>query len=63
MNIYVIFFVLITLREFGYGIGIGDECKPVNIMINRRESYNCCLDEGITCKNDHIIKMYEFIRK
>jgi len=74
MNIYIAFLVFISITKFVHGIlpieeeqkeeGVkkaGDECKPVNIMLNRRETYNCCLDEGVTCKNGHIIKMYVII--
>jgi len=34
-----------------------DECKYVNSILQKEESYNCCEYKGIICENDHIIKL------
>jgi len=34
-----------------------DECKYINKFIGNEESVDCCNYAGITCENDHIIKM------
>ena len=33
------------------------ECKYINSMLEKDESYNCCTYKGITCENGHITKM------
>ena len=33
------------------------ECKYINSMLGKAESYNCCNNDGIECENDHITKM------
>ena len=34
-----------------------EECKYINSMIEKDESYNCCTHTGIKCSNGHIISM------
>jgi len=34
-----------------------DECKYINSMLGKVESYNCCNYNGITCENEHITNM------
>lgn len=33
------------------------ECDPLNKLLGKDESYNCCLEDGITCNNGHITRM------
>jgi len=39
-----------------------DECKYVNILYNKDESFNCCtildqFNQGIICRDGHIVEM------
>jgi len=36
---------------------INGECDPVNKLLKKFKSYNCCLEQGITCSNGQITKM------
>jgi len=38
-------------------IAVDGECNPINKLLRKYESYNCCLEEEITCSNGHITKM------
>eukprot|EP00833_Pecoramyces_ruminatium_P004153 jgi/Orpsp1_1/1178185/evm.model.c7180000064356.1 len=33
------------------------ECNPVNTLLGKDKSNNCCLEKGITCENGYIIKI------
>jgi len=59
MNIYYYFFILIFTTKFIYGqeIAVDGECKPVNKLLHKKKSNNCCLEKGITCVNGHITKI------
>jgi len=35
--------------------GTSDDCKYINRLLNRDETYNCC--KRFTCENGHITKM------
>jgi len=37
-----------------------NECKYINGMLEKDDSYDCCKHEGIECENGHITKMYFF---
>ena len=39
------------------GIENVEECKYINKLINKEESYNCCTYDGIFCQNNLITKM------
>ena len=34
-----------------------EECKYINKLIKKEESYNCCTYDGITCENNHITSL------
>jgi len=34
------------------------ECEYINNLFDMEETYNCCMKSGITCSNNHIIKLY-----
>ena len=36
---------------------ISTDCKYVNSLLEKDESYNCCDDDRITCENGFITKM------
>ena len=60
MNIkYCIFLILIIEIQFIFGqtTAADGECNPVNKLLRKPQSYNCCQREGITCENGHITKM------
>jgi len=59
MNIYIFVFVLFVSTKFIYGqeIAVDGECNPVNTLLGKDKSNNCCLEKGITCVNGHITKM------
>jgi len=33
------------------------ECKYINSMFNKDESYNCCEENSIVCREGHIVEM------
>jgi len=37
--------------------GNSEECKYINSIIGKEESYNCCEKHGIICKDGHIIEL------
>jgi len=59
MNIYIFVFILFVTTKFIYGqeIAADGECNPVNTLLKKDKSYNCCLEENITCVDGHITKM------
>jgi len=36
---------------------VNGECDPVNSLLKKEKSNNCCLEEGIACENGHVTKM------
>jgi len=36
---------------------VSDECKYINSMLGKDESYDCCKHSGIYCENGHITEM------
>jgi len=37
-----------------------DECKYINSILGKKESYNCC-EDSVKCENGHITKKYKKI--
>jgi len=56
MKLYNILIILIIKIIFIYGqnTAADGECKPVNTLLKKDKSNNCCLENGITCENGHI---------
>jgi len=58
MNAYYYFFILIVTINFVYAQLTGDEttveCLPVNTLLEKDGTYNCCMDKNIECENGHI---------
>jgi len=59
MKLYYFLLILITKTTFIYGqnTAAGGECDPVNTLLKKDKSYNCCLEEGVTCSGNHITSM------
>jgi len=59
MKLYFSFLISISIVTFIYGQNttLDEECKPVNILLKKNQSYNCCLENGVECQNGYIIKM------
>jgi len=60
MKLFTIILNLIITAKFIYGQENND-CVPVNILMGREESFDCCSDtENIVCENDHVVQMQVF---
>jgi len=59
MNIYCIFLILILEIQFIYGqtTSSDGECNPVNKLIGKPQTNNCCQERYIECENGHVTKM------
>jgi len=64
MNIYQLFSILIIVSQFIYNScvlaiqeAVEGECNPVNALLGRAQSYNCCMEFGVACINGHITSM------
>jgi len=50
--------IITTLFVYGQSSSIAEECIPVNKLLNKDQSNNCCSEEGIKCDGNHIIEIY-----
>ena len=41
----------------GENVVAEEECLPVNTLVGKDKSFNCCDIEGVTCENGHVTKM------
>jgi len=59
MNIYCIFLILIFEFQFihGQNTAADGECIPVNKMLGKPHSNNCCKENGISCEFGHVFNM------
>ena len=60
MNIkFCIFLIIILEIQFIYGqtSASNGECNPVNKLLGKPQTSNCCQEYGITCENGRITKM------
>jgi len=59
MNIYCIFLILILEIQFIYGqaTAADGECNPVNELIDKPQTNNCCQEGSIKCENGHVTEM------
>jgi len=59
MNAFYYFFIIIITIKSIYGQETSiEECIPVNTLLGKDQSNNCCVEEGITCVDGHITKIY-----
>jgi len=54
--VYVTLLNLIISFLFVYGVdsSITEECIPVNKLLNKVQTSNCCSEDGIYCEQGHI---------
>jgi len=59
MKLYYFLLVLIAKITLIYGqeTAAAGECNPVNTLLKKAQLNNCCLENGIICKNGHINTM------
>jgi len=62
MNIYQFFLFSITITQiiqftYGQNTAVDGECNPVNTLLGKAQSYNCCLDINVNCQDGHITFM------
>jgi len=63
MNLYIFYFILTITPKFIHGENTttsNGECEPINTLLGKNKSNNCCLETGITCDNDndgHVTEM------
>jgi len=59
MNIFYSFFILVITIQFIYTKNLEnkEECNPINILIKKDLSNNCCSEEKITCKDGHVTEI------
>jgi len=53
-------FALIATTCFvrGENIAAESECLPLNILLGKDKSFNCCEEVGIICEDGHVISIY-----
>ncbi len=59
MKLYNFFISLFFITQIASGVNtVADgECNPVNILLGKSQSNDCCLESDITCENGHITEM------
>lgn len=58
MNIYMIIFNIILLINYAFAQNfIENECIPVNKLLGKELSFNCCSIQNITCTDGHITEL------
>jgi len=48
---------IVFLKTKRAEVETSDECKYINSMLYKDESFNCCENERVVCENGHIIKL------
>jgi len=59
MNLHFILLNILLLIKYinGEKNDIIKECESVNKLLGKKQSHDCCLEEGIVCLNGHIVEM------
>jgi len=56
LNFLLLISISVTVI-YGQDIFPYEECKPVNTLLKKEQSYNCCIEDGVKCQNGHIIEL------